>query len=401
MNHKKLNTKVTTGLENLKQKPLKALQGKRLGLLVNQASVTSDFTHALAVINGIYPGQLKALFSPQHGFHGEKQDNMIESDHSFEPELNIPVFSLYSETRIPTREMFDPMDTLIIDLQDAGTRVYTFIYTISYCLEAAAKYGREVIILDRPNPVGGTAVEGNILKMEYASFVGRFPIPMRHSMTVGEISILFNSGLDNPCHLKVVPMEGWRRNMLFCDTALPWVPPSPNLPTPASAMVYPGQVIWEGTNISEGRGTAQPFELFGAPFLDTQHLLKAVQPRIKGAVLRPASFEPTSGKWMGKLCRGFQIHVTDPHSYEPFRTSLIMLQEIIRRHPGEFRWKEPPYEYEYERLPMDLILGDSDLRMALESAKNGCIEDIDGRIKSWEEDILIFRNKIKEFYLYA
>ncbi len=391
-----MSTRVLTGLENLYRNPRTSLLGKRLGLLANPASINFDFTHAAKMINRIYPGQLKALFSPQHGFHAEKQDNMIESDHFIDPQFQIPVFSLYSTARIPTREMFDYIDVLIIDLQDVGTRVYTFIYTISYCLEAAELYDKKVIILDRPNPVGGVAIEGNILQTACASFVGRFPIPMRHGLTVGEIATFFNNELKAGCDLRVIPMKGWKREMLFSDTALPWIPPSPNLPTPASALLYPGQVIWEGTNISEGRGTTQPFEIFGAPFLDTMQFIDAVQPRISGAVLRPLAFEPTSGKWQGEICHGFQIHVVSPNEYKPYRTSLLMLQQIIQMYPDQFQWKQPPYEYEYEQLPMDLILGDKTLRRLIEKG-----EDIHTLEASWQEDLQKFQQLSREFYLYV
>jgi len=434
--HNSSPPKVITGLENLCCNPELRLKGARLGLLANPASIDSAFRHASTLINQIYPGQLKALFSPQHGFHAEKQDNMVESDHTMDTVLKIPIFSLYSTTRIPTEQMFDLIDTLIIDIQDVGTRVYTFIYTVSYCLEAAALYGKSVVILDRPNPVGGVAVEGNILKKEYASFVGRFPIPMRHGLTVGEIASLFNSRFitcnrahteerddreegdftGKGCDLTIIPMRGWNRSMLFADTHLPWIPPSPNLPTPSSALVYPGQVIWEGTNISEGRGTTQPFEIFGAPFIDTDKILHAVAggnsdrgllsdgahtrgggiATIPGAVLRKVAFEPTSGKWHGQVCHGFQIHVVDPEPFKPYKTSLLLLQQIIRYHSDEFNWKEPPYEYEYLKLPIDLILGDRVLRESIEK-----FESMDSVEASWQSDLDKFRQMSRGFYLYG
>ncbi len=390
-----MQTSVLSGLENLKKIPREFIRGKRLGLLANPASIDTEFTHASRIIDTIYPGQLKALFSPQHGFHAEKQDNMIESGHIIEPELNIPVFSLYSTTRCPTDKMLEAVDMLIIDLQDAGTRVYTFIYTISFCLEVAARLKKEVVILDRPNPVGGLEVEGNILSPGYASFVGRFPIPMRHGLTVGEIATLFNERFSIGCRLRVIPMEGWRRSMFFRKTNLPWVAPSPNLPVPESAVVYPGQVIFEGTNISEGRGTTQPFEVVGAPFIDTKKIISRIKDRISGAVLRSVCFEPTSGKWKGNTCRGFQIHVTNPEIFMPYRTSLIVLQEIIREHREDFCWKQPPYEYEYEKLPIDLILGDQDIRVRVES-----LEPIESIEASWMPELSEYKEMSREYYLY-
>jgi uncharacterized protein YbbC (DUF1343 family) len=390
-----MNHKVMTGLENLKTNPPDWLKGKRLGLLANPASIDKKFTTALDIICQVFPGQLRALFSPQHGFYAEKQDNMIESDHGLDPLLNIPIFSLYSTTRIPTQDMFDKIDTLIIDIQDVGTRVYTFIYTISYCLELAAKLNKTVVILDRPNPIGGLQVEGNLLDPGFASFVGRFPIPMRHGMTVGEISQFFNQKFHLDCDLKIIPMKGWKRNMYWQDTGLVWIPPSPNLPTPMSCMVYPGQVIFEGTNISEGRGTTLPFEQFGAPFLDIAAILQKAGPKIKGACLRPVNFESTSGKWQNKVCKGFHIHITSRQDFKPYLTSLLLMQLIIKLHPHEFEFKSPPYEYEYERMPIDLILGSQDIRKKITNLEN--LEELE---TFWLEHVNEFINNSKRYHLY-
>jgi uncharacterized protein YbbC (DUF1343 family) len=388
---------VKTGLECLIAAPPKWLNGKRIGLLCNPASVDRRFCHARTHIHQAFPGQLKALLSPQHGFYAEKQDNMIESENGKDPLLQIPLYSLYGKTRIPTKEMLDDIDVLIVDLQDAGTRVYTFIYTMSYCMEAARDMGKSVLILDRPNPVNGLAVEGNCLSMDYASFVGRYPIPMRHGLTIGELAGLFNRHYGIGCHLEVIPMTGWKRTMRYADTGLPWVAPSPNLPTPASAGVYPGQVIWEGTNVSEGRGTTQPFELFGAPFFEPERILSYLTDRdLRGFVLREAAFEPTSGKWQGRLCRGFQIHVTDPDSYQPYFTSLKLLQAVMRYHAKDFSWKNPPYEYEFEKLPIDLILGDPEIRKRM--ARMDSLDDI---AESWEPELNRFVEVSRNHYLYS
>lgn len=393
---KKNTLQVKTGLDTLFENPPECLKGRRLGLLGNPASITSQFVHAKDVIARLFPGQLNALFSPQHGFFAEKQDNMIESGHFRDPELNIPVFSLYSETRIPTADMFDIIDTLVIDIQDVGTRVYTFIYTISYCLETAAALGKSVVILDRPNPVGGLQIEGNLLEEAYSSFVGRYPIPMRHGMTVGEIAAFFNTTRNINCDLTVIPMQGWTRDMYWQDTGLVWIPPSPNLPTPLSTMVYPGQVILEGTNLSEGRGTTLPFEQFGAPFVDVHTVKQRVQNRLKGIVLRPLCFQPTSGKWQDQMCYGFHIHVTDRKEFKPYLYSLILLQEIIRTHPNEFAFKAPPYEYEFERLPMDLILGSRKLRENLEEMNDPLELE-----KAWQGPLKQFKQESQAFYLYG
>jgi len=390
-------TFVKTGLENLLASPPDWMRGKRIGLLCNPASVDRYFRHAGTLVDRTFPKQLVALFSPQHGFFAEKQDNMIESDHIREPVLDIPVFSLYGETRTPTPDMMDDIDILLIDLQDVGTRVYTFMSTISYCLEAAKQSGVNVVILDRPNPINGKAVEGNILSPAAASFVGRYPIPMRHGLTVAELSRMINEFFGIGCHLDIIPLSGWKRHMFFIDTGLPWVPPSPNLPTLSSAMVYPGQVIWEGTNISEGRGTAQPFEIFGAPFIDIHTLLAHLgETELPGAILRPIGFEPTSNKWQNEFCRGFQIHITDPARYKPYVTSLKLFQIILKQFSEAFAYKYPPYEYEYENLPMDLIIGDETIRKRLEN-----FDDLDDVERSWQDGIDDFRKNSKPFTLYS
>jgi len=390
-----MNNKVTTGLENLIEHPPDYLRGKRLGLLSNPASIHSHFRHAKDLIHTFFPGRLTALFSPQHGFYAEKQDNMVESRHFIESSLNIPVFSLYNDTRIPTKEMFDEIDILLIDIQDVGTRVYTFIYTISYCLETAKRCNKPVVILDRPNPIGGFQVEGNILSNDCISFVGRFPIPMRHGLTVGEISQFFNQECGINADLSIIPMKNWKRHLYWQDTGLPWISPSPNLPTPQSCMVYPGQVIFEGTNISEGRGTTLPFEQFGAPFLDIQNIKKEAEKAIKGAILRPVYFEPTSGKWHGQACKGFQIHITSKKEYNSFLSSLILMQLILRHHPNAFKFKEPPYEYEFERMPIDLILGSKTLREKLAAQ-----EDPVHLSDQWKDELDQFQSLSRKYHLY-
>ncbi|MBW2647349.1 MAG: DUF1343 domain-containing protein [Deltaproteobacteria bacterium] len=389
---------VQTGIERLVTDPSvsKIVTGKRLGLLANPASVNRNFQHSRDLLAQAFPGHLKALFSPQHGFFSEKQDNMIASSDIIDPFLKIPIFSLYGPRRIPEQEMLELIDTLIIDLQDVGTRVYTFIYTMALCLEAARKYGKEVVVLDRPNPIGGNQVEGNCLNTDYTSFVGMYPIPMRPGLTVGEIARLFNEHFGIGCNLTVVPMSGWKRDMYFSATSLPWVIPSPNLPTPASALVYPGQVLWEGTNISEGRGTALPFELFGAPFIKPAFLKDlSEQVAYPGVHLRCAGFEPTSNKWQGTLCYGFQLHVTDPMRFQPYKTTLSLLQAVLKAYPEEFEWKKPPYEYEYEKLPIDLIIGDKKIREAIES-----FEDIESIEEQWADELKEFEEIRKEYFLY-
>jgi uncharacterized protein YbbC (DUF1343 family) len=388
---------ISLGIEQLLSSPPQWLSGCRLGLLCNQASTDSNLHHSRDLINKTFPGQLTCLFSPQHGFFSEKQDNMIESGHTLDSATGLPLYSLYSEQRRPNKEMFDLLDVLIIDLFDVGTRVYTFLYTMAYCLEAAAEFDKKVLVLDRPNPVGGKLVEGNIIQQDCYSFVGLYPIPMRHGLTFGELALLINNHFGIGADLEVISMQGWQRKMLYTDTGLPWVFPSPNMPSPVTSLVYPGQVIWEGTNISEGRGTCLPFELFGAPFYNCDEILNQIEGNIDlpGCLLRPLMFEPTSNKWAGQICSGFHIHVTDPAVFRPYRTSLALLQASVLLYPDLFQYKEPPYEYEYERLPMDLILGDKEVRTALEQGRS--LLDLEN---SWRDDLEDFDKLRQEVFLY-
>ncbi len=385
---------VITGLERICRNPSPLLKNRRLGLLCNAASVNTRFEHARDLIAATYPDQLKAIYSPQHGFDTEKQDNMIESADHIDRSLNIPVYSLYGKTRIPTAHMLEPIDLLIVDLQDVGTRVYTFIYTLSYAMEAAAKLGKQVVVLDRPNPIGGIAIEGNCLTAECRSFVGRYEIPMRHGLTIGEMARLMDQEYRIGCQVDVIGMKRWRRWMHFSDTGLPWVAPSPNLPTPQSASVYPGQVIWEGTNVSEGRGTTQPFELFGAPYMNAGRLADRIG-KIGGIILRPARFEPTFNKWNGQCCAGFQIHVTDPSRYRPYEASLHILRAIILEHGDQFAWKPPPYEYAYSRMPIDLILGSRHIRQQIEQGVT-----IDRIRRQWQPEMKRYGQIAKKYWGY-
>ncbi len=381
---------------------------------MHPASVTADLVSARDVVRRVCGDGLRALFGPQHGFAGEKQDNMIESGHGVDPELGIPVHSLYSETRSPTPEMLEDIDVLLVDLQDVGTRVYTFEWTTALALEACAAAGKEVVILDRPNPLGGEALEGNLIREGYTSFVGLYPVPMRHGLTLGELAALVNlrmAGGDGGaversdgvavrcpgrCALRVVPMEGWRRRMLFPDTGLPWVLPSPNMPTFETAVVYPGQVLLEGTNVSEGRGTTRPFEIFGAPWIDLARVrARFARRRLPGVVLRDHAFEPTFHKWAGRVCRGFQLHVTDRAAFRPYATTLALLQDIMAEHRDQFAWKQPPYEYVTDRLPIDVLIGDPAVREGVESGV-----DLRRLERSWRREIDAFRKESLAVRLY-
>lgn len=371
-------------------------KGQRIGLLCNQASVNSRLIHTRVLLWERLGVDLSCLFSPQHGFNAEKQDNMIESAHTVDGVTGLPVFSLYGESRKPSQEMFELFDVLLIDMVDVGTRVYTFLYTMAYCLEAAALYGKKVVVLDRPNPIGGVAVEGNLLKTDCASFVGLYPLPMRHGLTFGELAMYVNEEFGLGAELEVVSMKGWERWMYYRDTGLPWLFPSPNMPTPETAIVYPGQVIWEGTSVSEGRGTTLPFELIGAPYWQHDSILSELgNTELPGCYFRPLVFEPTSGKCAGQPCIGFQLHVTDLQSFLPYRTSLALLQTIMKLYPDDFSYKNSPYEYEFDKLPMDLILGDSSVRKGLE--KGLPVIQLE---QQWQEGLNGFKDRRQEYLLY-
>ena len=387
---------VTLGIDVMLAERVPWKGGQRVGLLCNQASVNGGLVHTRMLLKELLGDNLSCLFSPQHGFYGEKQDNMIESADGLDAATGLPVFSLYGQTRRPTEAMFSHLDVLIVDIVDVGTRVYTFLYTLAYCLEAAARYGKKVIVLDRPNPIGGEAVEGNILNTDYSSFVGLYPLPMRHGLTFGELARYLNREYGLDADLDVVPMRGWKRSMYHRDTGLKWIFPSPNMPTPETAVVYPGQVIWEGTCVSEGRGTTLPFELVGAPWWEHRPILdKLAETELPGCFFRPLAFEPTSGKQAGKRCTGFQLHVTDHLLFKPYRTSLALFQAVFMLYPELFEYKQPPYEYEYEKLPMDLILGDRSVRLHIE--RGTPLQELE---QGWRGELEQFDQRRRAYFMY-
>jgi uncharacterized protein YbbC (DUF1343 family) len=342
---------------------------RRFGLLANQASVDRAFRHAPDVLAARFPGKQAALFGPQHGLWSTEQDNMVETAHGVHPRLGVPVHSLYSAVRRPTQQMLADLDLLVVDLQDVGTRVYTYLWTLTHCLEACAQAGIPVLVLDRPNPVGGERAEGPLLDLEWRSFVGRAAIPMRHGLTLGELARYCNDAMGLGADVHVLPMRGWRRSMLWQDTGRAWVPPSPNLPRPESALVYPGQVLLEGTNLSEGRGTTTPFEQCGAPFVDPWQLLSFLSSRdLRGAALRPVHFEPVFQKWRGERCGGVFVHVADAAAFAPYRTTLALLRAVHELWPERFAWTGPPYEYETEKRPIDILAGGVHARAFVDGA---------------------------------
>ena len=372
------------------------LDGHRVGLVANPASISQDLGHVTDLVASLPGVTLAALFGPQHGFQSDVQDNMVETDHARHPTLGVPIYSLYGERREPDDAMLAGLDLLVIDLQDVGTRVYTYIHTMTNCLRACARHGVRVIVCDRPNPVGGLAVEGGLLEPGFESFVGLFPIPLRHGLTIGEMARLCNDSFNLGASLEVLPLQGWRREMYHDDTGLPWVLPSPNLPTLDSAIVYPGQVLLEGTNLSEGRGTTRPFELAGAPWLDAQAVARAMNGyQLPGVHARPAEFQPTFQKHAGEPCGGCQLHVTDRSSFQPVLTTVALLQTCRRLAPERFAWRRPPYEYELVTPPIDMLSGSDALRRQLEDdIPFAAIAD------SWTADLQAFRARRERFLLY-
>ena len=373
-----------------------ALDGKRVGVVCNPASIDHGFSHVADRVAAMANVTLAAIFGPQHGFRSDVQENMVESGHAHDARRRVPVYSLYSDTRIPTSEMMAGLDVLVIDLQDVGTRIYTYIYTMAYCLTAAKRDGVKVIVCDRPNPIGGTQVEGPVLVPGHESFVGLYPVPMRHGMTIGELARLFNDHFGIGADLEVTTMQGWTRNMYHDDARAPWVMPSPNMPTLDTAIVYPGTVLFEGTNLSEGRGTTRPFELVGAPWVRDERFADALNARnIPGVHFRPTMFEPTFHKFAQTGCGGCQIHVTDRSTFAPVLVGVLLTEAFRAAGPGAFEWRRPPYEYEYEKLPFDILAGTADTREQIEAGVPA--EQI---ARSWEPSVAAFMRLRETFLLY-
>lgn len=357
-----------TGLDRLLTDRALQQQCKgRIAYLCHNASADSRCREGLSCLSALFGKRLKAIFSPQHGLFSEAQDNMIETAHFAHPYFKIPVYSLYSETRSPTPAMLEGIDRVIIDLQDIGCRAYTFVYSMTLMLEACARQGIEVVVLDRPNPLNGTTVEGNLLDLSFKSFIGLHPLPMRHGLTIGEVARMAVSFWGIPCALNVIAMEGWQRAMYFGETRLPWISPSPNMPHPKTAQVFPATVLLEGTNFSEGRGTTRPFELFGHPDLQPHRLLAHLEKTFRkhgltGFVLRPVYFQPTFDKHSSKTCGGFQLHITDRRLFRPWAAGHLLLRELYHAPGGLLEWRQPPFEYEEILLPIDLLNGTDRLR---------------------------------------
>ncbi|MEW5851164.1 MAG: DUF1343 domain-containing protein [Myxococcota bacterium] len=379
---------VATGLDILRAEGFRRLRGARVGLLAHAASVDGTITHILDLMLEARV-KLVRLFGPEHGLHAAAQD-MAGVRSSKDKRTGLRVVSLYGATyeslRPAPRELSD-IDVMVIDLQDVGSRYYTFAYTAAFTMHACARAGVKVILLDRPNPIGGVLVEGNtVLVPELQSFVGEYPIAVRHGLTMGELMVLFNGPLlpagEERAKLEVVWMDGWRRSMDFHATGLPWVLPSPNMPTQDTALVYPGGCLFEGTNLNEGRGTTRPFELVGAPFLDPYKLANALtDEEIPGVRFRPVVYQPTFHKWAGQPCGGVQIHVTDPEVFPSLRTGLAVVKHARAQGGKRFEWRKQVYEFVKDRLAIDLLLGRHELRPLLEKKA-----PLDRLERTWTED---------------
>ncbi|MHB8882354.1 MAG: exo-beta-N-acetylmuramidase NamZ family protein [Thermodesulfovibrionales bacterium] len=386
---------VRIGLDRLQGSWPRGLKDANIGLLVHPASVNSRLEHASSICLRLKKFRVSAFFGPQHGIRGETQDNMIEWAGFRDRTTGIPVYSLYGAVRQPDAAMLRQLDVMVIDLQDVGARYYTFIWTMALVMEACMKAGKAVVVLDRPNPINGLQIEGPMLNPEFRSFVGLYPLPVRHGMTIGEIACYLRDFFFPGLQLHIIRLKGWGRSMWFEETKLPWVLPSPNMPTPETALVYPGMCLLEGTTISEGRGTTRPFEIFGAPYIDPDRLVERLGSYgLPGLVFRPLSFIPTFQKHGGTLCGGAQLHVTDRQKFKPFLTAVAVLKAIHDLYPRQPLWKEPPYEYEERLLPFDILAGDDRLRKDIEAGLG--LKAIEA---GWKDGLAEFNKKVRKNYL--
>lgn len=355
--------KTYTGLDRFEECWPDSLRGADVGLLVNPASVSRNLEHAIHCIQKSQKVRLTTLFGPQHSIRAETQDNMVEWEGYTDRETGLPVFSLYGHTRKPEPSMLSEIDVFVIDLQDIGSRYYTYIWTMENCIASCAEAHKKVVVLDRPNPLGGELTEGPVLDREFSSFVGMSQLPVRHGMTIGEVAGYLKSRFYPSSDLHVIAMNGWKREAWFDETGLPWIMPSPNMPTLDTAVVYPGMCLLEGTNLSEGRGTTRPFEIFGAPFINPDDVTRRLSEyMIPGVIFRPLYFQPSFQKFSGQLCGGAQLHVIDRERFRPFLTGVAVIKTAHDLYPEDFSWRMPPYEYETEKMPIDILTGTDRLR---------------------------------------
>jgi uncharacterized protein YbbC (DUF1343 family) len=386
---------VKSGLDVLFAHRKSLLAGKRIALLANPSAIDSSYQFILDRFLAEQNLQLKALWGPEHGLRAEMQDQQW-CDAYQDPKTGLPVYSLYGTNLKPTSQMMQEIDTVVFDIQDVGSRYYTFIYTLSYTMEACLEHHKEVVVLDRPNPINGVDVEGPVLEKGFESFVGRYPISIRHGMTVGELAFYFHQEMKLNCRLEVIEMEGWNRSSFFEETGLPWILPSPNMPTVDTAIVYPGMCLFEATNVSEGRGTTRPFEIFGAPWIEPDSFCKLLESfDLNGVQFRPLYFRPTFNKFANRLCGGAQIHITDRRSFRPVKTALCILWLLLANYRDYFRWKDPPYEFVTDRLPIDILWGNSWVREDLEKGISP-----DHIEQKWHAGLTNFKKVRSKYLLY-
>ncbi|MFZ1641029.1 MAG: DUF1343 domain-containing protein [Candidatus Contendobacter sp.] len=390
--------RVQTGLEVLIADYPQKIRGARIGVVCHPASVDAELRHALDLLQAA-GARIVAIFGPEHGARGEAQDMEGVEDLSLDPRLKVPVHSLYGATfdsLTPRREQIQGLDALVIDLQDVGARYYTFVWTMALCMEAAGAVGVRVLVCDRPNPLDGLTTEGNLIKDGFESFVGLHPLPNRHGLTPGEIARYVQRRRGIECQLDILPMRGWRRSMYFEDTGLPWVYPSPNMPTVDTALVYPGLCLVEATELSEGRGTCRPFEIAGAPGIDPEALAADLsRHHLPGCRFRPLYFRPKFQKHAGKTCGGVQIHVTDRQSFDSCATGVAFLQSVKRVAPDVFAWRAKPYEFVADIPAIDLLAGDDKLRLALDAG--AVLADL---AAEWAQERAAFEEIRREAFLY-
>lgn len=368
---------VRTGLERLLDDPRAWLGSARVGLVANPTAVNRGLDHAADLLHRSPAVDLRCLFGPEHGLRGSAQDMAAVADYT-DPATGLPVASLYGDTLAslsPTPEQLARLDVLLFDVQDVGARYYTYGATLALCMRAAAASGVKVVVLDRPNPIGGVAVEGGGLDEGLENFCGLYPAPQRHGMTLGELARLYNDTFGIGCELDVAACEGWSRSAYYDQCGLPWVMPSPNMPTPDTAMVYPGMCLLEGANLSEGRGTTRPFELFGAPFIDGPRLAEELRRHdLPGVVFRPCVIEPAFHKFRGQRCGALQLHVSDRNAFEPYRTGLAVLVAVRKLWPESFAWRTEPYEFRADVPAIDLLTGRAAVRQAID--EGAALEDV-------------------------
>ncbi|VAX27512.1 Protein YzbB [hydrothermal vent metagenome] len=394
MNH------VITGLDLLLADPERYLEGQQsIGLVVNQTSVAGDHQHSITHFKNHSWFKLKKIFAPEHGLYGIDQD-MAKVNDCQDPCSGLHVLSLYGDqanSLSPKLEHLAEIENLVFDIQDVGSRYYTFIYTLANCMEVCREAGVRMVVCDRPNPINGLSVEGNLVGENFRSFVGQYPIANRHGMTVGELAKMFNTTFGINCDLTVIPMRGWDRAMWYDQTGIGWIPTSPNMPTLATATVYPGMCLIEGTKLSEGRGTTLPFELVGAPYIDAHKLADQLQKEhLPGVIFRPQYFKPMFQKWCRETCGGVQLHITDRDQFKPLLTGIAVIRAIHQLYPRQFDWRTEAYEFVNDRLAIDILYGNPDFRENL-LANNDSLETIES---SWNDDLSDFKSRRQEFLIY-